>query len=383
MKRIFMKRIFILLVIVYFSLVCCSCELISSKSYSHNQNYFLIDETSLYNDKYYAKAKIINNKVDNYIDIYDKKTNELIDKIKINVSGPRLYIYNDYIYLTYEDGDLFWYSYKKLGEKNDIKQNLKSIEKINFNGFLEINKELFFKPVEGNLRKVGYDISQYNVFDVSQKYFYTLYPEPQYYKVEISSEEKYLKIKGISNNQEYKYDFSDEIIEANYNYKTNYAYSNWPKWNEEENLFFIQKNAVFLSDNSLYFSYAKYLGEFNNAKHYCSFPTHCLFSNCKTEILRFNCNNEQIESIGILPDGYIVLKIYDNGALIMKNNSIAEFNFTTKEVSNLQVFNWDEYYELNNDFYGLKIKLNNNEISDVSTYYRRILICQNFDFYED
>ena len=84
-----------------------------------------------------------------------------------------------------------------------------------------------------------------------------------------------------------------------------------------------------------------------------------------------------------MPDGYIVLKIYDNGALIMKNNSIAEFNFTTKEVLNLQVFNWDEYYELNNDFYGLKIKLNNNEISDVSTYYRRILICQNFDFYED
>lgn len=365
-------------------MLCCSCELETHKSYFHNQNYFFEDETSLYNDKYYAKATIIDNKVDDYIYIYDKQTNELIDKIEINIPGTRIYIYDDHIYLTYEDAGFIWYSYKKLGEKYDMKLNLNSIEKNNFNGFLEINNELFFQPIEGDLRKVGYNISQCNVFDVSQKYFYTLYPEPQYYKIEISNEEKILKIKGISNNHEYKYNLSKEIVEADYNYKTNYAYSNWPKWDEKDNLFFVQKNAIILSDNCLYFSYAKYLGEFKNAKHYCSFPTQCLFSNCKTEILRFNCSNEQIESVGILPDGYMVLKIYDNGALVMKNNSIAEFNFTTKELSNIQVFNWDDYYEINNNnLYGLKIKLNDNKISDVNIYYKRVLICKNFDFYED
>ena len=58
-------------------------------------------------------------------------------------------------------------------------------------------------------------------------------------------------------------------------------------------------------------------------------PSLCLFSNCKTEILRYNPKNEVIESVAILPDGYRVLKIYDDGALIMKNNLIGEYNFST------------------------------------------------------
>ena len=229
---------------------------------------------------------------------------------------------------------------------------------------------------------VDQDYNQSMAFYGKPKYFFSL-NDNSIFSFDILNESNKIEIKNVNSNEVYYYNFSNEIIDAKYNYKTNQAFWNFPKWNEQDSLYFKNEYVFCHEDDCIYFAYSKYLGEFNDKKHYCIAPSSCLFSNCKTEILKFNYKEKSIKSVGILPDGYRVLKIMKNSAIIIKNTEISEYNFSTANITFLQEVDWTEYYELNNDLvYELKIYLIDNRIVELGSYYHKDSVCYNFECYE-
>lgn len=378
-----MKRLILLLNIILFSVLLFSCDNTKKKVYNHNFGYILIDENSHFNDNYYSK--VVNKTQDDYVySIYIKDTNELIDQIELSTYKSCLCIYDDVIYVLYEKNDNLYYYYKKLGVTLDINDNIKCINDSNYMGIININNCTFFIKSYYHMMMIDYNNNQSLAFSGKPNYFCTLNGDKFVYSLNLLNDKKKIEIKKIDSEESYYYDFPKEIVDAKYNYKTNYAFWNWPKWNERDSFYFKNEYISYQNDNYVYFSYSKYLGEFDDAKHYCEAPGLCLFSNCKTEVLRFNCIENKIESVAILPDGYRVLKIYENGALIIKNNIISEFDFLTQELKNVQEVDWTAYYELNNDlFYELKIYLYNNRIEKLGSYYYRNSICYNFEVFEE
>lgn len=377
-----MKKMLLLFHAFCLLFLCYSCENIEKESYYHNFGYILIDENSTFNDKYYAKRKILddNNQVQYYI--YLKETDALVESFCLPNSLSLIAIYDDTLYYKYEYNDNILVSYKKIGENIDIHSNLKVVERSKCDGILMINNNLFFTN-NTSFRKIDYNLSQTPNLGLKNESLVSLGSPNQIFSINVVSEENIIKIKSNNNEKEYYYNFSKEIINAKYNYKTNKEFMNWPKWDERDYSFYLNEYTILLNDNCLYFSYSKYLGEFDDANHYCSMPEHCLFSNCKTEILKFNTIEEKIERVAILPDGYRVLKIYDDGALLMKNNLIGEYNFSTNELEIVQNINWSNYYDYSDcSLCKLKIYLENNRICKINTYCPKIVICDNFDFYE-
>ena len=368
-----MKKIISMLIFIICCLICCSCT--DKKHFNHNNGFIIIDETCNYNEKYYG---VYDEEVLTY-SIYLTKSKELIESIKLYSWNHSICIYDDYIYMYYIENNAYHVTFKKINDACDIYENTKKLDENFMEGFLTINNQLFLINGNDKIVKVGYNLNQGDITGFYNYNLYTLGKQNDMFLLNISNEDKKLELKSYYDNNTYTYMFSKEVINAQYNYKTNYAYWNWPSWNEETNEFYPGSYSVFLNDECLYFSYSKYLGEFTNGIHDCSMPTYCFFSNCKTEVLRFNTDNKKIESVAILPDGYRVLKIYKDYALIMKNNLIAKYDFVEKKLEVIQEVNWDNYYQLQDSFDILKVYLKDDEIYNIDTHYNKNGIGVNFD----
>ena len=378
-----MKRILLFLLIIS-CFTCVSCEGNDKITYYHNLGFTVIDEQCLYNDKYYVKS--FKTKDENMIEyeFYLKENNALSDEIIIPKVFPTFAIYDDVLYLKYEKEDKIYYSYKLIGSGYDINENLAFMEVKDFNDLITVNNQLFYSNSDISLQRIGYDLPQIPAKGFSCEYVVVPGTISEIFSISVDSNEKSLTLNSVNSNKHIKYNFPSDVVDAKYNYKTNLAFMNWPKWDEKDSYYYKNEYVIYLKDDYLYFSYSKYLGEFENANHYCTMPALCLFSNCKTEILRYNPKKEVIESVAVLPNGYRVLKIYENGALVMKNNLISEYNFSTKELIIVQEINWDSYYQSDYDsFYRLGIYLKDNKIEKINFFSGNNLNYTNFDYYHD
>lgn len=377
-----MKKSIILLMFLILFITGCSCKESDKELYYHinSDSYVLVDENSLFNDNYYAKSKTENTKEDKSFYLYSKKDNLKVDEININEKRHLVFaIYDDYLYYVFYTDDKVYYSYKKIGDNIDIYHNVQSILEKDFNGFLTINDKLFYfdkmyhlQLVDNNLELVLPCWNTANFYYASNK---------SQSLVSIRIEEEKIIVESQDKTQKYYYDIPNTVKEAKYTENTNGYYWNWPVWNKPTHYYDIMKYAVLLEDDCLYFSYGKYLGEFDNARHNCGFHNTCIFSNRQSEILRFNSKIQKIESVAILPEGYSVLKIYNGGAIVMKNSTIAQYDFNTGALNNQIEIDWKDYYQLDG-FEHLKIYLDNNQITKIDTCYYRLALFSNFEYIE-
>lgn len=372
-----MNKFLIVFCTLFICLLCYSCdgEDQNKDTYFHNTRYVLVDELSNFSDNYYAISdKFITNE-EFSCNIFSREDDKHLENIYLPTTKASIAIYDNTIYIIYKYNNKIMYSYKVIGSNKTLDDNLCSMNEEQFNGFLEINNQFFFSKDIYSLKKIDYNIEQGYRHNIGC----TIYDKPKAYNIKISENNDYLYMSSYDGHEIYSYKISSEVLESKYNYKTNFAFMNWPKWNEKDNLIFVGKYITFLNDNCLYFSYSKYLGEFDNANHYCYNNSGCLFGRYKTEILRFNCTNNQIESVGILPDGFSVLKLYLDGALIMKNNVIAYYSYSTKNYDIIQNIDWTNYYQLSSDDDDIKIYLKNKSIEKIDIYSGANLVCDNFE----
>lgn len=373
-----MNKILIFLLLFFCLLICCSCHMKTEKVYYHDVTYVLVDKDTIHNDKYYSKKIEYNTNGKCSFDIYLKDSNQLIERINLETSKSSIAIYDDIIYIIYQLDNKLFYSYKEIGAEYNIFDNTEFVNISEYKYFLQINGNYFI--TNDIYTKNYYYIEKVSInMEQMGNTVYTIYKTPRAYNVEIDNNNNSVVLSSLNNSETYVYNFSKEVIDSNYKYKSNLAFKNWPKYDEQDNLYFIGKYITYLEDNCLYFSYSKYLGEFDNARHYCTIPSRCMFSSCKTEILRFNCVSNEIESVGILPDGYQVLKLYINGALIIKNNIISYYNYSSKDLTIINEIDASQYYQLSTSPERIKIYLDNINIDKILRSSDWNGICFNFE----
>lgn len=370
-----MKKVLNLILIVFVVLTLTSCVKDDRVWYYHRGDHVVVDENESYNNKYYIEFDF-----KNYY-IFNKEKKELIDQINDNEYIIQiLSIYDDTMYLLVKKNNDFYYTFKKIGDKETLlEDNMKSIDKDTFDGFLEMNGTLFYSNLFSSLVKIDYNIDQAPPYNGNVHSIYNSVKNPKSFILNIIDEEKVV-LESKDKSERYTFDISLEVKNAEYKKHTNYFYYDVFNFIEPDDIpkYDLYKPIVILEDDNLYFSYGKYLGEFGNAKHHCTSYLNCLFSNRQSEILRFNNSTKQIESVAILPEGFTPLKIYLDKAIVMKNNIIAEYNYQTKELSNQIEVDWTNYYAVDN--WGvIKLIFEDNKFIGVDVNYNNYVMFYNYD----
>lgn len=376
-----MKKILSIISFVFIIFAMTSCVQSEKGWYYHHSTYVVVDENKTFDNNYYVKYENYENQYKTIF--YEKSTNEVVEEIIIYDSWKHTYsIYDDYLYYinTVDEEGLIYYSYKKIGDKEtSLEKNMKIIDITNFNGFININENIFYIPNWDRLLKVDFNIDQIPPYNGNVHSVYNSVKNPKSYSLNIIDEEKVV-LESVDKSEKYTFDISLEVKNAKYKKHTNYRFYDVFNFIEPDDIpkYDLYKPVVILEDDNLYFSYGKYLGEFENAKHCCFQYLNCLFSNRVSEILRFNNSTKQIESVAILPEGFTPLKIYLDKAIVMKNNIIAEYNYQTKELSNKIEVDWTKYYELDS-WSVIKLLFEDNKLIDVDVYYCNKYGFNNFD----
>lgn len=376
-----MKKVLNLILIVFVVLTLTSCVKDDRVWYYHRGDHVVVDETKTFDNNYYVKYKKNENQYKTIF--YEKSTNEVVEEMIIYDSWKHTFsIYDDYLYFikTVDDEGLIYYSYKKIGDKEtSFEKNMKIIDMTNFNGFININENIFYVPNWHQLLKVDFNIDQVPPYNGNVHSIYNSVKNPKSFVLNIIDEEKVV-LESKDKSERYTFDISLEVKNAEYKKHTNYFYYDVFNFIEPDDIpkYDLYKPVVILEDDNLYFSYGKYLGEFENAKHHCTSYLNCLFSNRQSEILRFNNSTKQIESVAILPEGFTPLKIYLDKAIVMKNNIIAEYNYQTKELSNQIEVDWTNYYAVDN-WAVIKLLFEDNKFNGIDVYYNNNLSFYNYD----
>ena len=327
------------IILILFLILLSSCELLieDNEIFDHDISFDTIDESNNFNNKYRIKEETYSNEdyeiTKEVYRIYEIESNKLVDEIidynrKILIRN--LIIYEDYVYVFAYNyiKEKLTYSYAKLGES-----------KINLVNMIPISRSLKYIKINGILFGIndrsswlmGDKLGQRHLPNESNWFFYSSTESNSLCYFRIENKEVVIKDyytdKIIAN-----YPISQEVKDAKYNSAGN---SFDEHYTEEDKLNFfgiLYSDIKLLGDENLYFTYFRYLGEFERCECY---KKDCLLSKKICEILRFNPQKNIIEQVAIVPENYTVLKAYEHHAIIINNKHIATYNYQTKEISDI------------------------------------------------
>lgn len=338
------------------------------------------DEYNSYNDNIYLKAtKGESKKILNYF-VLDKKTDEKLYEESLenyNNIDYCIRIYDDYIYELFNDDskcDLL-FKITKLGDlSSSYSINIDKTCKI-----IEVNNNMFYIDTYFNFEKMGYNLFQcIPVRYFVNEFYASLDDKTKIYKIYLENEN--IVIENFYNyNKKCRYSYSKQLIEADYYEKSNAQFHDiLDFYLEEKDSYSLDLHTIkLLEDDNVYFSYSRYLGEFKYSD--CPYYKECIFSNRISQILRFNPFLNKIEKVVTIPEGYTVLSIYLNKAIIMKDNEISTYNFENEEIYGSKIIDCSNLYESNN----LKFYFNNHlfdkVINETEYNYGITYINSNFD----
>ena len=371
----------ITLIILIILLVTCNYN-DDSIMYEHNSvnnKIHIIDENNIYYDDIYFMDNFLKENDCKEVKFYEKETNKLVTSYIIydyDWSNPDFIIDEYYFYVKYVD-DYIEYQYFNIYKQSDI-----NTMKINKNDkFVNFNNKKYFVGVNGVLYEVNYKKSLSHCAYLDQNY--KKYFKEVYSSIDDNNEVFYIYIQDkeviMKNYYDesivYTYEFNPILAEYKYYKNTNFHFD-WFNTGYEEAVdsYNIDDFSItLLEDNNLYFSYSRYLGEFEYSD--CFHYDDCLFSRKGSEILRFNNETKKIEQVALVPESYSVLKIYLDRAYVMDNKGIACLYFKDNkfeyvyECDMKQYYNTKFYYgEENHDEDGIdiniKIYFENNEFKE-------------------
>ena len=391
-----MKKYINLLIMVNLLTACNYND--NSVCYEHydvNEKIHIIDENNIYHDTIYIKDDYLEEYDCEQISFYSKETDLLLSKYNIfdyNFFNPKFIIDDYYFYGKYIE-DYIEYSYFDMYIQSEIATiKIKKDEK-----FLTFNNKKYLVGKNGVLYKVNYGVTQSKYYDNEKFGFYnevytSLENNNDVFIPDINDKKVILK-NYYDESIVYTYEFNPILAEYKYYKKSNrYFLDIFRPIEEDENSYNIDPDSfVLLEDNNLYFSYSRYLGDYEFAD--CSDYKWCLFSRKGSEILRFNNETKKIEQVALIPESYSVLKIYLDRAYIMDNKGIACLYFKDnkfeyvyecdmKQYYNTKSFKSDEGQDINIKIYFEDKEFKNfkNETEYLSSCHHFIGIDYNIDF---
>jgi len=363
--------------------------------YDVNEKIHIIDENNIYyDDLYIVENYLIDIKLKE-VAIYDKKSNSLVSQYTINDydrSDPNFIVDNYYFYGKYVD-DYIEYRYFNIYEQGEIKK----IKIKNSDKYIYIDNKKYFINKRGDFFKIDYGVTQIKYYDNEKFGFYnevytSLENNNDVFIPDINDKKVILK-NYYDESIVYSYDINSNLEGYKYYKKSNrYFLDIFRPIEEDENSYYIDPDSfVLLEDNNLYFSYSRYLGEYESSD--CSDYKWCLFSRKGSEILRFNNETKKIEQVALVPESYSVLKIYLDRAYVMDNKGIACLYFANnnfeyvyecdmKQYYNTKSFKSDEGQDINIKIYFEDKEFKNfkNETEYLSSCHHFIGINYNIDF---
>jgi len=363
--------------------------------YDVNEKIHIIDENNIYyDDLYIVENYLIDIKLKE-VAIYDKKSNSLVSQYTINDydrSDPNFIVDNYYFYGKYVD-DYIEYRYFNIYEQGEIKK----IKIKNSDKYIYIDNKKYFINKRGDFFKIDYGVTQIKYYDNEKFGFYnevytSLENNNDVFIPDINDKKVILK-NYYDESIVYSYDINSNLEGYKYYKKSNrYFLDIFRPIEEDENSYYIDPDSfVLLEDNNLYFSYSRYLGEYESSD--CSDYKWCLFSRKGSEILRFNNETKKIEQVALVPESYSVLKIYLDRAYVMDNKGIACLYFVNnnfeyvyecdmKQYYNTKSFKSDEGQDINIKIYFEDKEFKNfkNETEYLSSCHHFIGINYNIDF---
>ena len=344
-----MKKYINLLIMVNLLTACNYND--NSVCYEHydvNEKIHIIDENNIYHDTIYIKDDYLEEYDCEQISFYSKETDLLLSKYNIfdyNFFNPKFIIDDYYFYGKYIE-DYIEYSYFDIYIQSEIATiKIKKDEK-----FLTFNNKKYLVGKNGVLYKVDYGVTQSKYYDKEKFGFYnevytSLENNNDVFIPDINDKKVILK-NYYDESIVYTYEFNPILAEYKYYKKSNrYFLDIFRPIEEDENSYYIDPDSfVLLEDNNLYFSYSRYLGEFEKSD--CSDYKWCLFSRKGSEILRFNNETKKIEQVALIPESYSVLKIYLDRAYIMDNKGIACLYFKDNKFEYVYECDMKQYYTM-------------------------------------
>ena len=391
-----MKKYINLLIMVNLLTACNYND--NSVCYEHydvNEKIHIIDENNIYYDDLYIVENYMVDIKLKEVAIYDKKNNSLVSQYTINDydrSDPNFIVDNYYFYGKYVD-DYIEYRYFNIYEQGEIKD----IKIKNSDKYIYIDNKKYFINKRGDFFKIDYGVTQIKHYDNEKFGFYnevytSLENDNDVFISDINDKKVILK-NYYDESIVYTYEFNPILAEYKYYKKSNrYFLDIFRPIEEDENSYYIDPDSfVLLEDNNLYFSYSRYLGEYEYSD--CSDYKWCLFSRKGSEILRFNNKTKKIEQVSLIPESYSVLKIYLDRAYIMDNKGIACLYFKDnkfeyvyecdmKQYYNTKSFKSDDGQDINIKIYFEEKEFKNfkNETEYLSSCHHFIGIDYNIDF---
>ena len=389
-----MKKHFNILILLNI-LTSCSYHDICYEHHDVNEKIHIIDENNIYHDTIYIKDDYLEEYDCEQISFYSKETDLLLSKYNIfdyNFFNPKFIIDDYYFYGKYIE-DNIEYSYFDMYIQSEIATiKIKKDEK-----FLSFNNKKYLVGKNGVLYKVDYGVTQSKYYDKEKFGFYnevytSLENNNDVFIPDINDKKVILK-NYYDESIVYSYDINSNLEGYKYFKKSNrYFLDLFRPIEEDENSYYIDPDSfVLLEDNNLYFSYSRYLGDYEFAD--CSDYKWCLFSRKGSEILRFNNETKKIEQVALVPESYSVLKIYLDRAYVMDNKGIACLYFENnnfeyvyecdmKQYYNTKSFKSDDGQDINIKIYFEDKEFKNfkNETEYLSSCHHFIGIDYNIDF---
>ena len=342
-----MKKHFNILILLNI-LTSCSYHDICYEHHDVNEKIHIIDENNIYHDTIYIKDDYLEEYDCKQISFYSKETDLLLSKYNIfdyNFFNPKFIIDDYYFYGKYIE-DYIEYSYFDMYIQSKIATiKIKKDEK-----FLTFNNKKYLVGKNGVLYKVDYGVTQSKYFDNEKFGFYnevytSLENDNDIFITDIHDKKIVLK-NYYDESIMYSYDINPILADYKYYKKTNFVFLDafYPE-EETENSYYIDPDSfVLLEDNNLYFSYSRYLGDYEFSD--CSDYQDCLFSRKGSEILRFNNETKKIEQVALVPESYSVLKIYLDRAYVMDNKGIACLYFKDNKFEYVYECDMKQYYTM-------------------------------------
>ena len=342
-----MKKHFNILILLNI-LTSCSYHDICYEHHDVNEKIHIIDENNIYHDTIYIKDDYLEEYDCEQISFYSKETDLLLSKYNIfdyNFFNPKFIIDDYYFYGKYIE-DNIEYSYFDMYIQSEIATiKIKKDEK-----FLSFNNKKYLVGKNGVLYKVDYGVTQSKYYDKEKFGFYnevytSLENNNDVFIPDINDKKVILK-NYYDESIVYSYDINSNLEGYKYFKKSNrYFLDLFRPIEEDENSYYIDPDSfVLLEDNNLYFSYSRYLGDYEFAD--CSDYKWCLFSRKGSEILRFNNETKKIEQVALVPESYSVLKIYLDRAYVMDNKGIACLYFKDNEFEYVYECDMKQYYTM-------------------------------------